>query len=30
MSAPSTVDEQQLVDLNLRLREAAQDIAASD
>ena len=30
MSAPSTVDEQQLVDLNLRLREAAQEIAASD
>lgn len=30
MSAPSTVDEQQLVDLNLRLQEAAQDIAASD
>ena len=30
MSAPSMVDEQQLVDLNLRLREAAQDIAASD
>ncbi len=30
MSAPSTVDEQQLIDLNLRLREAAQEIAASD
>ncbi len=30
MSAPSTVDEQQLVDLNLRLREAAQEIAAPE
>ena len=30
MSAPSTVDEQQLVDLNLGLREAAQEIAVSD
>ena len=30
MSAPSTVDEQQLVDLNLRLREAAEEMAAPD
>ncbi|MYD36493.1 MAG: aspartate--tRNA ligase [Dehalococcoidia bacterium] len=30
MSAPSTVDEQQLVDLNLRLREAAQEITAPE
>ena len=30
MSAPSTVDEQQLIDLNLRLREAAQEIVAPE
>lgn len=30
MSAPSTVDEQQLIDLNLRLREAAQEITAPE
>ena len=30
MSAPSTVDDQQLNDLNLRLREPAQSPAATD